>query len=284
VYSRLAYLYEGHTLLQRQDSIFAMLEKAAEVKFRSGESGILEKTTATTQRLELSDRLRQHEAQVSITLAQLNALVQAPEPLQFRPDRLLPGPLPLASDTAGSHPLLAVAQQQLVVAEQERQAGKSKLGPDLTIGYFNQSLTGAYDIDGQLQHYGRRDRFQGLEAGIALPLGFGAPAARIRAAGLSQQMAAAELQNQQHQLRQDLVAANADRQRLAGSLAFYRDQVLVNAALTLQQADKAYRSGEAGYLHYLQAADQVLRLRQNYLQLLLDQQLNHHQIQYLNGN
>jgi cobalt-zinc-cadmium resistance protein CzcA len=285
VYSHLAYLFEFNALLQRQDSIFGILEKAAEVKFRTGESGILEKTTATTQRLEFTDRIRQNTAEINITGARLNALVQAPQPLLIRPDRLPAAGAVLPADTAaGDHPLLAAAQQQIVVAEREQQAEKSKLSPHLTVGYFNQSLQGAYDIEGQLQQYGRRDRFQGLEAGIALPLWYGSQASRIRAAGLNKQIATAALQNQQQQLQQEQVAARADSQRLASSLAFYRDQVLVNADLTLRQADKAYRSGEAGYLNYLQAADQGLRIRQHYLQLLLEYQLNQHQLQYLSGN
>ena len=220
-----------------------------------------------------------------MAMARLNGLVQAPQPLQIQPDPLLPAGTLLPADTAGaSHPLLAVARQQIVVAEREKQAEKSKLSPDLTLGYFNQSLAGAYEVDGQLQQFGRRDRFQGLEAGIALPLWFGAQASRIQAAGLNKQMAAAEYQHQQQQIRQQLVAAGENSRRLASSLAFYREKVLGNAELSLRQADKAYRSGEAGYLHYLQAADQVLRIRQHYLELLLDYQLNQYQIQYLSGS
>ncbi|MGV3503291.1 MAG: CusA/CzcA family heavy metal efflux RND transporter [Adhaeribacter sp.] len=283
-YTQLAYLQEQHTLLQRQDSIFAFLEKAAGIKFRAGESGILEQTTATTQRLELSDRLRQNEAEVRMAQARLQALVQAPQPGPIRAGRLQAPPRAAATDTTViEHPLLAVARQQVVVAEREQQAEKSKLSPDLKLGYFNQSLQGRYDVDGKEQSFGRGDRFQGLEAGIALPLAFGAQSARIKAAGLSRQMAAADLQQQELQLQQEQLAAAENSRRLSGSLAFYRDKVLGNAALALGQADKAYRSGEAGYLNYLQAADQALRVRQHYLQLLLEYQLNQHQLRYLNG-
>ncbi|WP_146900885.1 CusA/CzcA family heavy metal efflux RND transporter [Adhaeribacter aerolatus] len=285
VYVRLAYLFEQNTLLQRQDSIFKMLERAADVKFRTGESGLLEKTTATTQRLELADRLRQNETEINVQMAGLNALVQAPEPLNILPEKLRreEGSNPVSPPEL-NHPLLGVYRQQVTVAEREQRAEKSKFSPDITLGYFNQSLTGTYEVDGGSQYYGRGDRFQGVEAGIALPLFFGAQSARVKAAGLREQIAQADLKNQEIQLQNNMKAALENQQRLRNSLDFYQTQVLVNANLALHQADKAYRNGEAGYLNYLQAADQVLRIRQNYLQLLLDYRLNLHQLEYLKGN
>ena len=285
VYTRLAYLFEQNILLQRQDSIFKMLERAADVKFRTGESGLLEKTTATTQRLELTDRLRQNETEISVQMAGLNALVQAPETLNIIPDKLRREEAATPTSSEGlNHPLLGVYQQQVNVAEREQRAEKSKLSPDITLGYFNQSLAGTYELDGGAQYFGRGDRFQGVEAGIALPLFFGAQAARVKAAGLNKQIAQAELKNQEVQLQNDLKAVLENQQRLSKSLDFYQTQVLANANLALRQADKAYRNGETGYLNYLQAADQVLRIRQNYLQLLLEHRLNLYQLEYLKGN
>ncbi|RNI32631.1 CusA/CzcA family heavy metal efflux RND transporter [Rufibacter immobilis] len=284
-YARLAFLHQAHQLLQRQDSIFQVLERAAEVRFRTGETGLLEKTTATTQRLELTDRLRQNQSALAVAQAQLNALVQAPQPLHIKPQ-----PLQLDSTSFGvaetqHHPLLQVHQQQIAVADRERQVEKSRLAPDLTLGYFNQSLIGTYDINGRVETAADRSRrFQGVEAGVAVPLWQGAQRARVKAAALGKQAAEALLQNQQHLLQSEWQAAQETHQRLRQSVQFYRDQVLVNARLALTQADKAYRSGEASYLSYLQAADQQLRTQQNYLQLLLDYQLNVFQLQYLRGN
>ncbi|MDB5260878.1 MAG: heavy metal efflux pump, cobalt-zinc-cadmium, partial [Adhaeribacter sp.] len=285
VYTQLAYLFEQNTLLQRQDSIFNMLEKAADVRFRTGESGLLEKTTATTQRLELTDRIRQNEAEINVQMAELNGLVQAPQPLNIIPEKLRPANITSpAAPQALNHPLLGVYQQQVSVAEREQRAEKSKISPDITLGYFNQSLAGTYEIEGRNQYFGRGDRFQGVEAGIALPLFFGAQAARVKAAGLNKQIAEAELKNQKIQLGTELKGAREREQRLSSSLQFYQEKVLANANLALQQADKAYRSGEAGYLNYLQAADQMLRIRQNYLQLLLEYRLTIYQLEYLKGN
>jgi heavy metal efflux system protein len=283
-YARLAFLHQAHQLLQRQDSIFQVLERAAEVRFRTGETGMLEKTTATTQRLELTDRLRQNQSALAVAQAQLNALIQAPEPLRFTPQPLQPDSIALGTDP-GSHPLLQVYQQQIAVADRERQVEKTKLAPEVTLGYFNQSLIGTYDINGRVETAADRGRrFQGVEAGLAVPLWQGPQRARVKAAALGKQAAEATLQHQQHQLQSEWQAAQETHRQLGQSLQFYRQQVLVNARLALTQADKAYRSGEASYLSYLQAADQQLRTQQNYLQLLLDYQLNVFQLQYLGGS
>ena len=42
--------------------------------------------------------------------------------------------------------------------------------PDLSIGYFNQSIRGIQDVDGVPKTFGSGDRFTGVQAGIALPL------------------------------------------------------------------------------------------------------------------
>ncbi|WP_299823722.1 CusA/CzcA family heavy metal efflux RND transporter [uncultured Pontibacter sp.] len=284
VYSRLSYLHEVTHLLQRQDSIFKTLEHAAEVKLRTGESGILEKTTAETQRLEIADRLRQNDAAIAAEQARLNALVQAPQPLSIMPERLQPATAATQQllDSL-NHPYLKVYQQQVNVAEREKQLEKNKLAPDLTFGYFNQSFAGTMEVNGETRTYTKSDRFSGFEAGVSVPLVFGAQQARVKAASINKQMAEAELKNQQAQLENDWNAALANYERLAKSLDFYQQKVLPNAKLGITQADKAYRSGEAGYLNYLQAADQQLRVQQNYLQLLLEYQLAIYQLNYLGG-
>ncbi|MDX5437986.1 MAG: CusA/CzcA family heavy metal efflux RND transporter, partial [Pontibacter sp.] len=160
VYSRLSYLHEVTHLLQRQDSIFKTLEHAAEVKFRTGESGILEKTTAETQRLEIADRLRQNEAAIAAEQARLNALVQVPQPLTIIPERLQPATAATQQllDSL-NHPYLKVYQQQVNVAEREKQLEKNRLAPDLTFGYFNQSLAGNMDVNGETRTFTKSDRF-----------------------------------------------------------------------------------------------------------------------------
>ncbi|MFC6996178.1 CusA/CzcA family heavy metal efflux RND transporter [Rufibacter roseus] len=284
-YGRLAFLHGTQQLLQQQDSIYKVLEHAAEVRFRTGETGLLEKTTATTQRLELSDRLRQNQAALVIAQTQLNALIQAPQPLLIIPEPLQQAQISSETDVLANHPLLSVYQQQITVADRERQVEKSKLAPDITLGYFNQSLVGTYEINGQVETApDRSHRFQGVEAGVAIPLFRGAQNSRAKAAELNRQAAEATLQNQQYLLQSQWNAAYQEHQRLRQSLQFYQEQVLVNARLALTQADKAYRAGEVSYLSYLQAADQQLRIRQNYLQLLLDYEQNVYQLQYLGGN
>jgi cobalt-zinc-cadmium resistance protein CzcA len=283
-YGRLAYLHELGILLQRQDSLYAAFEKAAEAKVRTGESGLLELTTAQTQRLELLDRLSQHGADTKATLSQLNALIQAPEPLDLIPEPLEAAlPVDLSFLPPADHPLLAPYEQVVTLAERAQALEKKRLLPDFSLGYFNQSLSGSYVLNGQESTFGRSNRFQGVEAGIALPLWFGPQSARIKAAGIRREMALAEWRNEQKRLQGEWQAAVTHHQRLRNSLALYRDKVQPNARLSVAQADKAYRGGEAGYLQYLQATDAGLRVQQHYLQLLLDYQLHVYQLNYLSG-
>lgn len=284
VYGELAYLHERRAILQKQEDLYAAFEKAAEVKVRTGESGILEKTSAETQRLQLSNEIASNEAEIKITLLRLNALVQAEEPLNIVPENLETKLIVIVDTAQVNHPALAMHKQEIELASRAQGVERSKMMPDFTIGYFNQSFAGSTDVGGQQQTLSTSDRFKGVEFGISVPLFFNAQAARIKASGITKKMAEAEYSNFSNTLTNQLRAVREKHVRLAKNIQFYRDKILPNAELAVKQADTAYRNGETGYLNYLQATGQALQAREAYLKLLLDYQLSVNQINYLGGS
>lgn len=278
VYSRLSFLYQRSALLERQDTLLSGIGKIAGLRLRTGETGLLEKTTVETERLRLQNQLRRNRLEYETTLEELNSLVQADIPLAIVPDTLR-----LLTPATGipAAPGLRVSEHRVKLAGLELRSEKSRLVPELVFGYFNQSMAGPTEINGQSLTLGRSDRLQGAEIGLSVPLFRGAQSARIRAAGIAQKMAEADHLDYRHMLEYQQKAARAKTAGLAESLKFYRDRVLASAQLAVRQADIAYRSGETGYLNYLRAASQALQVQEEYLSLLLDHQLSVHHINFL---
>lgn len=281
VYSRLSFLHQRSNLLEKQDALYAEFEKVASLRVKTGETGILEKTSVETERLQLQNTIRQNEMEYQTRMVELNSLVQNDVPLQFVPDSLKM--LAIATDPPAPVSLKNY-QHQVALAASELKLEKSKLAPELSVGYFNQSIAGTYDLEGQTVQLGRSSRLQGAEVGISIPVFWSAQSARIKAAGIAQKMAEADYSQYKHALAYQQTAAKEKMLRLAESLQFYQDRILPNARLAVRQANLGYRSGETGYLNYLRATTQALQAEEEYLKLLLEHQLSVYQINFLGGS
>ena len=62
-----------------------------------------------------------------------------------------------------------LALQEVKVAEASAGVERSTLWPDVSAGYFIQSLTGNQNVSGHEQYYNGSLRFQGFMAGVSLP-------------------------------------------------------------------------------------------------------------------
>ena len=84
---------------------------------------------------------------------------------------------------------------------------KSRFFPDLTVGYFNQSLNGPnQDLDGNEVVFTSSDRFTGFQVGVAIPI-FGAKSqgSVVKAVELKKQESEAHLQAATNELQSPLV-------------------------------------------------------------------------------
>ena len=134
-----------------------------------------------------------------------------------------------------------------------------------------------------MQYLRAGERFQGIEAGMAVPLCFGAQAARVKAAGLNKQIAETDLKNQEIQLQFRPKLPGKSATPAAKALLFTRARCSSMPIWPCGKPTKLTATAKPAIYNYLQAADQLLRIQQNYLQLLLDHRLNLYQLEYLKG-
>jgi heavy metal efflux system protein len=153
--------------------------------------------------------------------------------------------------------------------------------PDLMIGYFNQSLTGFQTVNGNNVYYDRGKRFVGLNFGISIPLTFFSNAARIKSLELKQQALQKQADNQRMALQARLQNALRQYRQDLSQYTYYKEVALPNALLMINTANISYKSGEIGYLEYLQALQTVSDIRTGYLQAVNEVNQSVTRIHYL---
>ncbi|GAB3319395.1 CusA/CzcA family heavy metal efflux RND transporter [Hymenobacter humi] len=272
--------------LRAQDSLYTAFVRAARLRFRAGETARLEVATALVQQGETRTRLAQARTEYQVAVRQLQALLQRPQPVAVA-DSTLTALTQKASVAPGDTTFLArsllaqVLRQQVAVARAETRLTQAQGKPGLSVGYFNQSIIGPQVVDGTTRTYGAGDRFQGVQATVAVPLVPGPQKARVQAARLQEKVAQTGLSRYQAELAGRVDELLALRAELRQRLQFYQQTGLPQAVVITRVATKAFQAGENGYTEYLLNLDRALRLRTDYLDALLQHNQTVIELDYL---
>ncbi|MFC5408591.1 CusA/CzcA family heavy metal efflux RND transporter [Larkinella bovis] len=285
-YYEVNYLYQKSRLFQQQDTVLAEFVKAVSLRFKTGETGSLEKATAESQRADQQVRLAQNEASLMASRTRLQILLYRSQPFDVSPEPLPKLMLTVVSDSLAlaRNPLLRQLQQQIRVAEQMRRVEQARLKPEFQVGLFSQTLVGNQLINGQELYFGAGHRFYGGQIGVSLPLLGQAQKARINAARIGEQLAQADLQNQRFSLDQQIRQAVQLYEQYRATLSYYEENGLPQAERIQANARRAFSGGDIGYLEFSLALQQALTIRSNYLDLLHLYNQSVLSINYLLGN
>ena len=285
VYYQLIYLKTLQTWIMRQDSVYAGFERAAGVRYRTGETSLIEKTTAETQARNIKALLMQNTADIRIYQTRLQTLLNEDATVDVSTNNLVALELPGYDTSSLSHnPLLNFYRQQVIVAEKQRTLSKNHILPDLTIGYFNQSLVGTPVQLNSTELATTSTRFQGFLAGISIPLWIGPNIAKAKVASAQQQVAESEFELQQKTMQGQWEEALQDIQKYQDMIAYYQDASLPNADLLITQSQRAYQGGEIGYLEYLQGLRTATEIRTGYINAINNYNQAVIRLEYLIGN
>ena len=268
---QLLYFGNYQKLLLQQDSIFTVYAKAADVRFRTGDANYLQKVTAETQLYEIRNRTAQNQADIDIYLNRLATLMNSNKEFSLSDSTLTKRTLALPQDSTGyaSSPALAFMRQQITVNEKHKQVERSKLLPDLNLGYFNQSLTGFQENDnGVSTFYSSSKRFQGVMVGVSIPIWARPQTARVKAADYNIKIAQSDYALMQRNYEGQYNQLVQEYLKFSKSLAYYEKNVLPQANLILSNAQKGYAAGEVSYIEYINALNKALAIRTDYLNLL----------------
>ncbi len=270
VYYRLVYLNLRRALLITQDTLYNNLVKASTLRYKTGESTLLEKTTSETQSLEIKNNIVQTDADISISRQQLQTLLQIAEPVSVPDTASLKKEVNLFIDsvTLTRSPYLRFFQQQIEVSKRETDVQQAKRLPDFLVGYFNQSLRGIMNVNGTDRKFSATDRFHGFHVGIAIPIFPSDFKARINATKINEQIAATNYQYQQVDLQSRMQALVFQYQKYKSSVNYYEGSALPQADLIIRNAERAFRSGEIPYIQFQQILALALKIKTDFVESL----------------
>lgn len=269
-YYNMLYLQQLRNMLFRQDTVYKAFARAAGLKYTTGESTLLEKTSAESRMQEIENRIRNNEAEMIQQQAELQLLLNTELAFVVVPagDNEYQANLKMDSAQLQNNPYLHYLKQQVAIAEKEKTVAVNSSLPDLKVGYFNQSLYGVPLNDGNTQFAGASNRFQGFHIGIIFPLWFAPDIAKAKsykaqaaAAALNYRYEEGKLQSQFKQVVQNYI-------KTRNSLEYYKNTALPNATLISNQSQAGYEKGELSYAEYLLSQQQVITIRENYLRTL----------------
>lgn len=282
-YEQLLYQLTVRELLLSQDSLYADFARASSIRYKTGESNLLEMTTAETQFQEIKNSIRLNEADIYMSQMQLQVLLKTDAPVDVSA-KLTKRILSLDSMHAlESNPQIQLANQQVKINQQLKRVENSRLAPDFSIGYFNQTLIGYQNTTGSDIFYDKSNRFSGFTAGIQIPLWFAPQAARAKAASHLEEASRETAEYIRHTLFSEYEQALRELDKNQASLVYYESSALKNADLILSQARKAYQGGEIGYVEYLQSLRNAISIKSNYLQVLHQYNLSVIRVEFFIG-
>jgi cobalt-zinc-cadmium resistance protein CzcA len=266
-YYRLVYFLNKRALITAQDTLNNNLVKASTLRYKTGESTLLEKATSETQSQEIKNRMLQNEADISIAQVQLQTLLNVKQTILTKDSVLIKKTFELhkANNGVSNNPYLQYLQQEIQVNSKETDLQKAKKLPDFLIGYFNQSIRGIQNVNGFEQKFAGSDRFHGVQIGIAFPLLPGGFKSKINAAKISEQIAATNLKYEETNMQGELTVLLAQYNKHSNSLDYYENTALIQASLIVKNAEAGFRTGEIPYIQYQQSLALALKLRSDYL-------------------
>jgi len=259
----IVFLQKKEALLLKSDSIYSEFLKKAEFRLKNGESNILERTTAESQRGNITLQLKQLITEKEILNLQFQLLLNtesklAPNESSFK----ITTNITVDSNLITNHPLLKIVDQQRNVSLATLKLEKSKLLPDINLGYYNMSMRGN-GADNVL--YNGSSRFQSAQLGIGIPLFYGAQKAKISASKIYQNFNENNYLLQKQLLQKQFQVIYLQYKNQTEAINYYEQTALPNTKIISETANKQFVNGEINYLDWVILTNQAIAIKSNYI-------------------
>ena len=284
-YYQLVYFINKRALFAVQDTLYNNLVRASTVRYRTGESTLLEKTTSEAQSLELKNRMQQNEIDILIAQQQLQVLLNTNENITAADTSITKREIQLPGDSSviANHPMLKYLQQQIEINSRETDVQKAKRLPDFLVGYTNQSFRGIQNVNGVNEKFTGLDRFNSFQIGVAIPLLPGGSKSKIAAAKINERVAQENLAYEQTNLTGQLNILLQQYYKYKSAIDYYEKTALPQADLIIKNAEKGFRAGELTYIQYQQSLAIALKIKTDYIESIFLYNQSTHAIESIIG-
>ncbi len=252
------YWKEKERLLNEILKLYTDFSDKANLRLKAGESNILEKTTASSQKSAIEIQLKQLQQELAVLKIQFQWLLNTetdfiPEDSKFFANSL--------NEKLADHPLIKIWEQQKNISTEQIALEKAKMLPGLQLAYNLNSFKGLGPDD---KLYNATPQFHSVQVGVSLPIFTGGQKARIEAAKVAQSVAESELKNTEFNLQNQLKKAREIYQSNLEIVSKYESSDLKNADVITETAKRQFIGGEINYLEFVILVNQAVQLKNNY--------------------
>lgn len=252
------YWKEKEKLLNEMLKLYTDFSDKANLRLKAGESNILEKTTASSQKSAIEIQLKQLQQELAVLKIQFQWLLNTDTDFIPEDSKSFANSL---NEKLADHPLLKIWEQQKNISAEQIALEKAKMLPGLQLAYNLNSFKGLGPDD---KLYNATPQFHSVQVGVSLPIFTGGQKARIEAAKVARSVSESELKNTEFNLQNQLKKAREIYQSNLEIVSKYESSDLKNADVITETAKRQFIGGEINYLEFVILVNQAVQLKNNY--------------------
>ncbi len=248
------YFKKEFELLKHLDTLYSGFMKAAELKYKTGQSSKIEYLSASAKFKELQINIQTAENNYKTALQNLNKFLmyddsfdiaeEIPENVLFNTD--------LSENNLNLKPVFDYYSSSVKIAEYMWKKEKSGYLPKLNLGYLRQSVDG---VSG----------FSGWEAGISMPLIFLSKSGYVKASKINYKIAEQNFKQKSLELNTKYSALMNRYKVLKNIIEYYENEAVPLAEEQISASGIAYRSGSIDYIQFIQSVETAVNTKQKFL-------------------
>lgn len=245
---------EQQRVLKKLDSLYSDFARIAARKFELGETNYLEKITAASKQRQIGIQYLESIQDVSLAYKELENIVQSEDSLIIAQETELK--IPLNRIEVASTVELDYYRNRVALHEAQQRLEKNQLLPDISLNYFQGTNSG---VSGSLY---------GVQVGLKVPLLFSGQSARIKAAGIAQEVVTEEYNEYEIQLNAKFEALKVELDQLDQAISYYEKEGAELSDEILKTANGSFKNGEIDFYQYIQSVEGAYDIKLDYLKQL----------------
>ncbi|MDV7695977.1 CusA/CzcA family heavy metal efflux RND transporter [Chryseobacterium soli] len=258
VFYRIITLQEKKKVLEYIERLYNGFAEKASLRLKKGEANILEESTAEIQKEQAIIQLNSLENSLDIAKLQFQLLLQSEQPYQPVADQpIMKVDVQVSENDIRQHPELQFLNQQIKVKEAEAKLEKSKLLPDLLIGYTNQSMKNI-----------NNNRFNSVQLGVGIPLFTKGQRALAEAAKSKIKVSENDYQRKEIELKNRMKQQINNYMNQLTIVENYEKKQLPKSETILLAAQKQMEAGEIDFLNWVILTNQAVKIKVDYIENL----------------
>lgn len=258
VFYRILTLQEKKKVIEYISKLYSNFADKASLRLKKGEANILEESTAEIQNEQAKTQLNMLENDLNIAKLQLQLLLQSDDSYQPVSDQsTMNVNLQVSEEMIQQHPELQYLNQQIKVNEAEAQLEKSKLLPELMVGYMNQSMKNL-----------NNNRFNAVQVGVGIPLFTKGQRALAKATKAKVAISENEYQRKEIELKNRFVQQVNNYTNQLKVVESYEQKQLPKSETILKTVQKQMEVGEIDYLDWVILTNQAVKTKVEYIENL----------------